>query len=150
MPDRISINSLWPLPDTPAIATISPARNVKSMSSSRETPVLSFSCRPFTSSTGLPGLYGARGRLFSIGRPTIMLASSSFDVRAVSTAPTTRPARITVTVSVMSMISCSLWVIRMIVLPCSLNSFRISNSDSVSCAVSTAVGSSRIRMFALR
>jgi hypothetical protein len=32
MPDRISISSLWPLPDTPAMATISPARSSKPMS----------------------------------------------------------------------------------------------------------------------
>src|SRR5471032_1963510 len=56
MPDKISINSLWPLPDTPAMATISPARSVKPISRSSLTCWSSCSCSCCTCSTGAPGL----------------------------------------------------------------------------------------------
>ena len=71
-------------------------------------------------------------------------------VSAVAQSSTTRPARITVTASASATISLSLCVISRIVVPRARRLRSVANSCSVSCGVSTAVGSSRIRMRAPR
>ena len=83
-------------------------------------------------------------------RPTIASASASIEVSAIGVSSTTAPWRITVTSSHSAMISFSLCVISRIVVPRSRRPRSTTNSCSVSCGVSTAVGSSRIRMRAPR
>ena len=82
----------------------------------------------------------------STGRPTIISASSSFEVCAGVVSPTTLPRRRTVIRSAISSTSSSLWLMNTMVLPDSRNRRRLPNSSGVSCGVSTAVGSSRIRI----
>jgi hypothetical protein len=77
-------------------------------------------------------------------RPTIASASASTLVLAISQSCTTCPARITVTRSHSRITSLSLWVMRRMVVPAARSRPSTSNSCSVSCGVSTAVGSSRI------
>ena len=60
------------------------------------------------------------------------------------------PRRSTVTRSAISSTSSSLWLMKTIETPSSFSARSTWNSSCVSCAVSTAVGSSRIRMRASR
>ena len=69
---------------------------------------------------------------------------------AVSTVSIVLPSRSTVTRSATAFTSCSLCEMKMIVRPSPAITRRVSNSDSDSCGVSTAVGSSRIRICASR
>ena len=71
-------------------------------------------------------------------------------VAAVSTWATIRPPRMTETRSVAAMISRSLWVMRMTVLPCARSLRRMRKRWSASRGVSVPVGSSRMRMSAPR
>ena len=92
-----------------------------------------------------------RGRLLatssSTARPTI--SSASWASESVGLAwPTTLPRRITVIVSAMARTSRSLWVMKTIALPSSRSDRTTAISSSISCGVSTAVGSSKIRYFA--
>ena len=63
-----------------------------------------------------------------------------------STVPIYLPLRRTVQRSATAMISLSLWVIKRMDLPSFLNPRMISISSSISCGVSTAVGSSKMRI----
>ena len=82
-------------------------------------------------------------------RPTISEASSvSVDVG--SALPTTLPRRMTVIRSATARTSRSLCVMKTIDVPDSLSWRMIAISSSVSCGVSTAVGSSRMRTLACR
>ncbi len=83
-------------------------------------------------------------------RPTIIAASSLRFVSAGFAAPTTFPRRRTVMVSATSRTSLSLCVMKMIEVPALARDRMISKSSSSSCGVSTAVGSSRMRMSARR
>ena len=80
-------------------------------------------------------------------RPTIISASSASEVEG-GALPTTLPRRITVMTSPTALTSRSLWVMKMIEVPCSLSARMMSISSSISCGVSTAVGSSRISTLA--
>ncbi len=62
--------------------------------------------------------------------------------------PATLPRLITVMVSPIALTSRSLWVMNTIDVPPSRSARMISISSSVSCGVSTAVGSSRMSSFA--
>ena len=83
-------------------------------------------------------------------RPTIAVASAATEVSATAVSCTTRPARMTVTCWHSCITSLSLWVISRMVVPCAASRASTSNSAWVSCGVSTAVGSSRIRILAPR
>ncbi len=76
-------------------------------------------------------------------RPTIIAASSSSLASGVAE-PTTLPRRITVIWSAIALTSLSLCVMNTIDLPAALSVRMTASSSSVSCGVSTAVGSSRI------
>ena len=146
-PVSAETNSVCPLPSMPARQTISPARTSKETSDTalflwmREGTVT-----PSTRNTVSPGSAGAFSTLNSTSRPTIMRESSSLVVEAMSTVPTQRPLRSTVQRSATAMISLSLWVIKRMDLPSAANERMISISSSISCGVSTAVGSSRMRI----
>ena len=79
-----------------------------------------------------------------------MLARPARSVSSGVVVPTTRPARSTVIVSHTAMASRSLWVMKITAAPLLARSRITFSSSSVSVGVSTAVGSSRIRMSACR
>ena len=111
-------------------------------------PFLSFHVTWRTSSTTSPGFEGRFSTCSSTRRPTMASASSPTLVFAVSKFATTSPRRITVTLSVIAMISRSLWVMRMTVFPWSRSWPRMRKRWSASSGVSTPVGSSRISVSA--
>ena len=82
--------------------------------------------------------------------PTIISVSFWGSVSAVFTVPMYLPLRSTATLSEMAMTSWSLWVMMTMALPSAFMARRMSKSRSVSWGVSTAVGSSRMRMSAPR
>ena len=150
-PDSTSSSSVWPLPDTPAMPTISPARSCSDTSASRATPSASVTPRPCAASSTSPGCgwrLALRPRFTR--RPTMASARPSMLVSAIFVSSTTWPARITVTASHRAMISRSLCVMSRMVVPRSRRPRSVTKSASVSCGVSTAVGSSRMRMRAPR
>ncbi|EKD61614.1 MAG: hypothetical protein ACD_54C00167G0001 [uncultured bacterium] len=96
---------------------ISPARRSKLTPFSRSIPCSSFTFRSFTVSTTASGAAVPLSTSSKTLRPTINSASDSGLLSAVFTVSTMVPRRITETLSVASMISRSLCVIRMMVLP---------------------------------
>ena len=83
-------------------------------------------------------------------RPTMSVARLCSVAPAAGSVSIFLPRRRTVIRSAMSVTSFSLWLMKMIDLPCSVRLLRIVKSSCASCGVSTAVGSSRIRMSAPR
>ena len=151
-PAKASSNSLWPLPETPAMPTISPACKLRETSASRTTPSGSRQCRPAALNSTAPACAGeaSTARPMCTSRPTMACARPSMLVSAMAVSSTTAPARITVTASARAMISLSLCVISRTVVPRSRSLRKVMKRCSVSCGVSTAVGSSRIKMRAPR
>ena len=105
--------------------------------------------RPSTTSASSPSCGASLCTVSSTGRPTIRAASSALLAVGLAS-PTTLPSRITVIWSATSRTSRSLWVMNTIALPAALSWRMISISSSVSCGVSTAVGSSRTSTCASR
>ena len=97
------------------------------MPRNRSTPYLSITCKPRADSTTSPGSAGVLSTSSNTLRPTMSSASSVGLVSAVVTVATISPRRMTLTSSVTSMISRSLWVIRTMVFPCSLSPRRMRN-----------------------
>ena len=85
-----------------------------------------------------------------IFRPTIISVSSASLVSSVFTVAICSPRRRMATRSLTSSTSFSLWVMMMMLFPSSFIRRSTSNSRVISWGVSTAVGSSRIRMSAPR
>ena len=81
-----------------------------------------------------------------MSRPTIsrMMRSSLIGASRMSMVETVAPSRITVTLSAISRISFSLWLMMMQAMPCARNSLRRSSSARLSFSCRLAVGSSRI------
>ena len=148
-PRTASASSVWPLPCTPATATISPRSTPKDRWSRTGTPE---GDRSDTSSKTRPpplGEAGAFSTFIMTERPTILFASSdSLDWG--EAVPTTVPRRMTVMSSATARTSRSLWVMKTMDVPASANWRMMAMSSSVSCGVRTAVGSSRISTFASR
>ena len=145
-----SISSDWPFPSTPAIPTISPARTSKDMPRTASRPRESSTWRSSTVRSGSPGSAGFLSTRRSTSRPTMSLASPSSVAPALGTVSMVFPRRSTVMRSAMASTSPSLWVMKMIDLPSACSERTIVNSSPASCGVSTAVGSSRMRMSAPR
>ena len=143
-------SSSWPLPSTPAMATTSPPRTVSDTPFTASSPRWSRTCRSSTSSIGSPSLAVFFSTRSSTSRPTISRARLSSVAPSVGTVSIFSPRRSTVTRSEISSTSFSLWLMKTIETPSSFSARSTSNSSCVSCAVSTAVGSSRIRMRASR
>ena len=143
-PLRAYSNSRWPLPDTPAMPTISPWRTCKSIGD-RFMPNGSWraSCNCRTSSTTAPGWLvwwsSAGGSL-----PIIIWLKEALVSSLGMHAPLTRPARSTVQWVHSARISCSLWLMYKILQPSATNWRSTANSLSTACGVSTEVGSSKI------
>jgi hypothetical protein len=142
-PITASTSSVCPLPCTPATPSTSPACTSRSMPSTARMPRSSSTTRPEIFSTVRPGSAGVLVTSRLTSRPTISAASSSSLVSGVAT-PTVRPRRITVIRSAMALTSRSLCVMKTIDLPVSASPRMTVSSSSVSCGVSTAVGSSRM------
>ena len=102
------------------------------------------------SSTTSPGWASPFSTCSTTLRPTIMLASPARSVCAGVVVPTSLPPRSTEMVSHTAIASRSLWVMKMIADPAAARSRITLSSSSVSVGVSTAVGSSRMRMSACR
>ena len=149
VPHNSSASASCPLPETPAIAVISPA--------------FKFSDTPFSRSCLPPAVYtpsivqtawptDAAGRRCAVVtlRPTIHCASCACVVSTAAASATSLPPRSTATRCDTRSTSPSLWLMKIIDRPPLTICPSVSNSASLSCGVSTAVGSSRIRMRAPR
>ena len=128
--------------------TISPPATSRSRSSTASVPLGLATETPSSTSRGLPdGEAGSLSTTSWTARPTISSARS--DSESVGFAvPTTLPCRITVILSAIARTSRSLWVMKTIALPSSRSERMTAISSSISCGVSTAVGSSKIRYLA--
>ena len=149
-PVMASTSSSWPLPSIPARPRISPPRILKERPLTASVPRSSLTCRSLTSRIFLPRLRGALSSLKLTWWPTIISANCSSFASATLTVWMDLPARMTVTRSALSLISFSLWVIKMMDLPSLARFFMILMNSVISCGVKTAVGSSKIKMSAPR
>ena len=149
-PAIASSSSRCPLPAIPAMPNISPLFASKDAWSSVVNPSLLTQVTSFTISL----FFGFTGSGRSISNvtfsPTIISVSVLTVAWRVGIVPTYFPLRSTVTLSERSSTSCNLWVIMIIALPSSRILRSTANSFSASCGVNTAVGSSKIRIFAPR
>ena len=139
-----STSSVWPLPCTPAMATISPARTVEVEPVDGD--VAAVVAHHEAARPRAPGRRAARASCRRPARPAGRPSSrpgSRGSPRPASSCPTTRPRRSTVIRSAISRTSLSLWVMKTIEVPLAFSDRMISNSSSSSWGVSTAVGSSR-------
>ncbi len=149
-PTRASTSSFCPLPSTPARPSISPRLTLNETFLTRATPPRPRTCTPSNSSTVSASLVGPFLTPKETARPTIIAASVSSEASATSKVPTNWPRLITVQRCAMALISRNLCVIRKIDLPSAARLDMILVSSCTSCGVSTAVGSSKIRISALR
>ena len=125
----------------------SPPWTVKETSLTTFWPIASSTVRPETVRVLSVSTGGFFCTVSSTGRPTIIEASSVL-VDAGLASPTTLPRRMTVIRSAIARTSRSLWVMKTIAVPSSRSCCMIAMSSSVSCGVSTAVGSSNTSTFA--
>ncbi len=138
----------WPLPETPAMATISPACSSRSASRSCARPWPA-QARDRRATSSPRARAGARAGIRT-SRPTIHRASCASVTSRAGALATSTPARSTATRCETRSTSSSLWLMKMMDSPCATICDKVSNRASPSCGVSTAVGSSRIRMRAPR
>ncbi len=146
-PIRASQSSVCPLPCTPAMPRISPARTSKEIESTARPPYSSGTLRSRTSSMTSAGLAVSLLTRSWTARPTMRAASSASLVVGGRSA-TTLPRRSTVMLSAMAWTSRSLCEMKTIDRPLSRSWRMIWNKSSVSPGVSTAVGSSSTSILA--
>ncbi len=151
-PAMASHSSFCPLLATPATPRISYFRRSKLTS---DTALFPSASRTVTSSSRSSDCCRPRSTSgFTIARsiflPTIISMRFGISTSAVCTVPTDAPFRRTVTRSEISITSFSLWVMMMTEHPCCFMFRMMRNSLRISCGVSTAVGSSMIRIRAPR
>ena len=149
-PAIASAISTCPFPATPAIAKTSPPRTEKLTFFTTEKPSRFFTVRFCTSKTVLPNFGSAFSTVKFTSRPTMRFAIVFVLVSATSKTSMSFPLFKIAQRSATCLISSSLWVIRIIVFPLSLSPRIISKRKLISCGVSTAVGSSKIRISASR
>ena len=149
-PAIASRSSFCPLPEIPAIPRISPVLTERSTSSSVFTSSLSLQFSPSITRRFFTFSGFGRSIFRSTLAPTIISERLCTFAFAVSTVSMYCPFRRIATRSDKASTSCSLCVIMMIAHPSSRIFRKISNRRSASCGVSTAVGSSRISIFAPR
>ena len=150
-PHSTSASAPWPLPDIPAMAVICPERNCRLTPRiwwRAELPALAPSSSHTTAPVCRSLLRFVVGTLMS--RPTMATASCCWVVVFVSTIATSLPDRSTATRWHTRSTSPSLWLMKTTLKPLSTIFCSVANSWSLSCGVRTAVGSSRIRIFAPR
>src|SRR5918999_792693 len=131
-PEIASTSSCWPLPSTPASATISPARtwseSPRTASSSRS----SSTRRSSTSSAGSPVEGSFFSTCSSTSRPTMSRARLASVDPSAGTVSMRLPRRSTVIRSAISSTSPSLWLMKTIATPSSFSAFSTSNSSPAS------------------
>ena len=149
-PVNASTNSVCPLPCTPAIPTISPARTSKETFSTCVLPSASSTVKSVTFSTTSPADAEFFCTVNSTGRPTIISAICDSVAVFGSTSPTTLPRRNTAIRSAILSASFSLCVMNTTPRPAETRVFTISKNSMISLGVSTAVGSSNTTTFASR
>ena len=143
-----STNCCWPFPSTPAIPRISRSRTFKLKSWRISFFSVVSAYTPETSRIFfLPSLERSY-LIISKSLPIIKLANRSLVVSAISTVPKYSPRRIILQRFATAIISLSLWVINKIVFPSAWRFLRIAKNSLISAGVKTAVGSSKIKMFA--
>ncbi|KAF5042525.1 hypothetical protein DSECCO2_511650 [anaerobic digester metagenome] len=136
-----------PLPSIPAIQRISPFLTSKETFFTTLFLVnLLVIVMFFTSRTGLRFFTSDFSIMKLTFLPTIISDICSLEVVFTSTVPMYLPFLSTVHLSAASFISFSLCVMNIMDFPSSVNSLIIFISSSISCWVSTAVGSSKINM----
>ncbi len=146
-PRIASVSSVWPLPCTPATTRISPSRMSKLSPSTSRWPVGLKTVRSRTWNDAEPSFGASFCTVSDTSWPTMSVASSSFEAVG-SAVPTTLPRRMTVMRSLTWRTSRSLCEMKTIEVPCWRSSSMMRMSSSVSCGVSTAVGSSSTSTFA--
>ena len=147
------ISSRWPLPETPATPTISPARTSRLKSCTAASPRSPITCRPLMAKC--TGPLSRRSRVSvtttALPSPTIACARRCGVVAATAVLSTSAPRRSTLTSSACAVTSRNLWVIRITEQsPAWARSRSAPSTSSASCGVSTEVGSSRISSRGLR
>ena len=145
-----SHSSFWPLPATPATPKISPLWMWKLTSSRPRLPSGFSTVRSTTLRMVCTSLGSGRRMARLTAWPTISSVRRFASTSAVATVSTLLPLRRMVTRSLMASTSFSLWVMMMTAQPLAFICRRMSKSLSVSWGVSTAVGSSRIKILAPR
>ena len=149
-PAMASASSICPLPDTPATTKISPSRTEKETSFTTSYRSSFRTVRCSTRRTSLPNLGSGLSTVKLTSRPTIRLAMVRVSVSATFKMSISFPRQRIAQRSAIFLISSSLCVIRMMVLPSSRRLRMISSRNSISWGVSTAVGSSKMRISASR
>ena len=119
-----SISSVCPLPSTPAMPTISPARTWSETPRTFSRPRSSSTCTSSSSSTTSVGLAGGLSTRRSTSRPTIMRARLSSVAPSPGTVSIFFPRRRTVMRSAISSTSFSLWLMKMIDIPFALQALQ--------------------------
>ena len=149
-PAIASASSTCPFPATPATATISPRRTVNDTFFTTSNLFSSFTVKCCTERTSSP--YRAPAFFLSddTSRPTILLAISAVVVLFTSNTSISLPLFRIAQRSATFFISSNLCVIRITVFPASFKPLMILRRNSISCGVSTAVGSSKIKISASR
>ena len=145
-----SSSSLCPFPSTPAMPRISPLLTVKltSFTLSFPSPYPWYRCSTLNTTSRGRACFFSRSILTS--RPTISREISDSVISFTSYTPMDCPFFMMVILSHICLTSRILWEMNMTVCPCSFNRISCRNSSSVSCGVSTAVGSSSISILAPR
>ena len=145
VPPITSASSRWPLPETPTMPRISPPR------SSSETWRSGIGCSgerrvltPSSASSTGPGAISARAGGVSSWPHISIARRRAVMLSSLAAAATTAPWRITTRRSVIARTSPSLWLMKITPKPCAASARIAANRPSVSCGVSTEVGSSRI------
>ena len=149
IPASASASSRCPLPDTPARPTISPRLIVRSTPHTSSAPRSPRTRSPSIASP--PGLFaaGTRSRVDN-SRPTISRTSSARFTSEVRRVPIVTPSRNTVTRSLISNTSCSLWEMKRRECPSAVIRLSVRKRSRTSRGVNTAVGSSRMIRLAPR
>ena len=152
-PASTNASSVWPLPSTPAMPTISPGLTLSVMFSSWVLPRLSVNDRSSICSMSravtelttkaFACCTASCGRLKAdTSRPTMARTKTSIAVSAMAVLITTRPARMTVQCCATLEISASLCVTSTTAQPLSAIRWMRANKASISPGGKTAVGSS--------
>ncbi len=146
-PVSTDTSACWPLPATPAMATISCVWTTRSRLSRRGAPSRlsrTVTWDSVTTGAACSAAEAASARGMTTLRPTISSASSAGLVLAVSRSATSLPCRSTATRRDTAITSSSLCEMKMTASPSSTKPRNVANRSCTSCGVRTAVGSSRI------
>ena len=143
-PEIRAINSPWPLPDTPAMPTISPLRTT-SDSACNALPVRSSGCIDKSRTTSMSAPASRAAPVARGGSAPIIRRDRLATVSARgSHTPVSLPPRSTVAREHSERTSSSLWLMYRMATPSEASLRSVPNSFSTACGVSTEVGSSMI------